>query len=187
MVAAQIVTLQAEICRLKSRVEGLKVNRDSILEENRRFRALLNTKGSERAELESKLESAEGSLNAAHERAERLAVQVEKTDTECVRVVFVCERTLKELKELRSEHEGKMDTAHEVITQLEAKIELQTAAKDLRIEIVQMSSKSYFWVLARKKEQLARSCKIAAENLIEKEADDIAAQLNLPVIVNKRK
>jgi len=43
--------MRAEIEQLKSRVQGLKVNRDSLFEENTRFRADLDIKNKQLEEL----------------------------------------------------------------------------------------------------------------------------------------
>lgn len=134
--------MRIEIGQLKSRVQGLKVNRDALLEENRRFRASFQTKGVKIVKLEQ------------------------------------------QIKELKSELEGKMEGAHEVITQLETQI---AQAKGLRIEIVQLSGKNYFWVLVNEEKMLCSSCQITIKMVIKKEAEMIAAQLGLPVTVNERR
>lgn len=59
--------------------------------------------------------------------------------------------------------------------------------KDLHIQIIQMSGKIYFWALVGNGKQLAHSREVAVKDIIEPEADEVAAQLNLSVIVNERK
>ena len=167
MSAAQIVTLQAEITRLKSRVEGLKVNRDSLLGENHRFRTGLQTKGVKIAELERIVVEAKACVKDLQESNQARLVQI---------------------VELKSELEGRMDGANEVIYQLELQKRLaKEAKKDLRIEIVQQSGKIYFWALMHEDVQLAHSRNIDYKEIIEPEADKVAAQLGLPVVVNERK
>lgn len=138
--------LQTEVSELKSRVQGLKVNRDALFEENKRFRSVV------------------------------------VTDIEIIKEL---NNTIKELK---SEFEGRMDGANEVIYQLELKIRLaKEAKKGLRLELIQMGGDSYFWFLMLDKEVLARSSKINRKVIIEKEVDAVAEQLGLPVIVNERR
>lgn len=55
------------------------------------------------------------------------------------------------------------------------------------IEVVQLSSKMYFWLLKNDEVQLARSRKIEPKNVIEKEAEKVAAAFSLPIIVNERR
>jgi len=144
---------ETELRELKSRVEGLKVNRDALFEENGRFRADLQTSNDKIMELE------------------RIIVEAKA----CV-------------KELQSELEGRMDGANEVIYQLELQKRLaKEARKDLRIEIIQMSGNIYYWALMCKDVQLAHSREIDAKDIIEPEADAVAVQLNLPVVMNERK
>ena len=144
---------ETELRELKSRVEGLKVNRDALFEENGRFRADLQTSNDKIMELE------------------RIIVEAKA----CV-------------KELQSELEGRMDGANEVIYQLELQKRLaKEARQDLRIEIVQMSGKIYFWGLMCKDVQLARSRNVDTKDIIEPEADAVAVQLGLPVVMNERK
>jgi len=180
--------------KLESRVEGLKVNRDALVEENARFRSVVVTdveiikeQAAKIAELERIVVEAKACVKIDQERAAVLRLKVEEANAECISTMGTCARVLKELKEFKSIHEGKMDAAHEVITQLKAKIELQTAAKDFRIEIIQMSGDIYYWALMCKDVQLAHSREIDAKDIIEPEADAVAAQLNLPVVVNERK
>lgn len=93
----------------------------------------------------------------------------------------------KQIKELKSELEGRMDDASEAIYQLQQKIQLaKEARKDLRIEIVQLAGKTYYWALMCKDVQLAHSREVDVRDMIEPEADAVAAQLGLPVIVNER-
>ena len=93
-----------------------------------------------------------------------------------------------ENKELRNELEGRMDDASEAIYQLQLKIDTaKEARKGLRIDLIQMGGSHYFWFLMRDKEILARSDKIEEKSVIEKEADEVATQLQLPVIVNERR
>ena len=144
---------ETEIRELKSRVEGLKVNRDALFEENGRFRADLQTSNDKIIELE------------------RIIVEAKA----CV-------------KGLQSELEGRMDDANEAIYQLELKIQLaKEVRKDLRIEIVQMSGKIYYWALLCKDVQLAHSREIDAKDIIEPEADVVAVKPGLPVVMNERK
>ena len=49
-----------------------------------------------------------------------------------------------------------------------------------------MGGIDYFWVLKRDKEVLARSDKIGSKVTIEPEVDELAAQLDLPIIVVER-
>lgn len=55
------------------------------------------------------------------------------------------------------------------------------------IEIVQLNGKRYFWLLKNGKEALARSRKIEPKDVIEQEAEKVAAAFDLPIIVNERK
>ena len=107
-----------------------------------------------------------------------------------------------QIKELESELEGKSDAFDEVFFQLDAKVEKLTAIiaehekavgetkeqrlEGLHIKIVQLGGPDYFWVLMRNKEVLALSAKIRLKAIIETEADELAAQLDLPIIVIER-
>lgn len=156
-----------EITQLRSRVHGLKRTRDALLEENHRFRAGLQAKGVKIAELERIVVEAKACIMSLQD------LNAEKN---------------KQISELKSELEGRMDDAHEVVTHLELEIQLTEEAKeDLRIEIIQQSGKIYFWALMCKDVQLAHSRNIDYKPIIEPEADEVAAQLGLPVVVNERK
>lgn len=170
-----ITPQELEIRSLKSQVAGLQVNRDSLFEENKRFRAEaaklfttdLQTSNNRIIELERIIVEAKGCLKELQE--------LNDTKNELV-------------KELKSELEGKVDAANEAIYQLELKIRLdKEARKDLRIEIVQMSGRAYFWALMRKDVHLAHSRVINVKAIVEPEAYAVAAQLGLPVVVNERK
>lgn len=163
------VTLETENASLKSHVAGLQVNRDALFEENKRLRA----------------ELAQVCIDMNRKTDEHWSNGYAIAKEEDSEVIFQLQTQIKELK---SEFEGRMDGANEVIYQLELKKRLAKEARQgLRIELIQMGSVSYFWFLMRDKEVLARSDKIEEKSVIEKEADAVAAQLNLPVIVNERK
>lgn len=57
---------------------------------------------------------------------------------------------------------------------------------DLYIEVIQLRRSTYFWMLLSKDKQYARSSNIDQKAVIMKEALEIAAQLELEVIVNER-
>jgi len=197
--------LEQEVQSAKEQVswiQGLKVNRDSLLEENRRFRVLIAAKGKQLAELREENEQFRSdvtklsnqltdrniTIRELQERTERAVTKITEAEAECVRVVGTCDQALTKLKEFRSMHEGKMDAASEVITRLELKVNRsKEAKKGLRIELVQQSGKIYFWALMLDAVQLAHSRNIDYKKILEPEADKIAAALGLPVVVNERK
>lgn len=106
--------LQSEVRELKSRVEGLKVNRDSLFEENKRFRADLQTSNDKIMELERKVVEAKACVEDLQISNQARLVQV---------------------VELKSELEGRMDGAHEVITQLKTRVTtLEQLLRDIKEE-----------------------------------------------------
>ncbi len=131
------------IKELTSHLAGMRTNRDALLNENRRYRALINSKGSE-------------------------------------------------IAELKSEHEGQIENVNKVLNKIIEQLEEQLQSKTKRpegmhIRIIQMSGKIYYWALMVADEQLAKSRIIDHKDLVEPEADKLASQLNLPVVVEERK
>lgn len=143
---AKIAKLGATVKTLNSRMQGLKANRDSIFEENKRLRAELEH-AEKRIEViranrndifeENKRLFTE--LNEANCKVKGLAVVVENAEVAHGRAVDLCEQAQRDLKELRSEHEGKMDGYHEVVVQLQTQVRTLEAEARSRMKMKEIT------------------------------------------------